>query len=74
MQSERRPEEKPSAIDRLVMRIIERLESGDDILAQRIFGSLQIDGETHPTFDQVLEFVVKERQARQDARGKRGSR
>lgn len=55
------------ATDVLIEGIIARIEGGDEVLAQRIFGTLRIDGVTHPTVEDVLGVLRARREKKSSA-------
>lgn len=59
---------KETKEDRLVRKLVERITEGDEVLISRIFQTLQIDGETHPTTDQVRQFIEERRRERRNVR------
>lgn len=57
-----------SAEDALISHIIEKIEHGDAKLAIRVFGSLQIDGQSHPSLPEVKEIIHSRLQERKNAK------
>lgn len=61
--------ERPlTAAERLIRRYRERVERGDEVIIQRISSTLEIDSSTHPTVDQITDFVkyLQEKHARRN--------
>lgn len=55
------------ATDVLIERIIARIKGGDEVLAQRIFGALSIDGVSRPSVEDVLGLLRARREKKQSA-------
>ena len=47
--------------DQLLRRVIARIERNDTMIIRRIFETLQIDGETKPSEEQIRAFIQQQR-------------